>query len=518
MKKLNKLFGFAVLSASALTLMTNVNAADDYYTDMSPAGGVCTVNDTHGNSEKNYDKQLESCIHEPNVTTIEFNQTSATITLKNDHDIDGFKVKVAANTELVIDGNVNFTGVTSKAARNIELDAATSKLTINGSLNMTGKADNLAIFVNGSYASTITVAKDASLTIDGFTQGAIGGNANVVVNGAVELVNNGYGTNGAGITVSKTGSIKANNNTLGLLSQIKTDDGAFVEANDNAIIGMVLQDGSEIKEGADVHAYGNGDGETATEREADIAIWGSVDVEEGASLNAGTVAAYVDQGSHSAESATITGAGDINASLNPNVGLNNTISVNGDVFITASGNISTLPEPSEGYKYVVTSTGKISLNNDTKHAVTVYPKDSNEGITIARNETESVETVVVSVNGVKYIIGKGQSLSNLTSLSAIKNGKVGNFIGEDGTVVAEDAAIDKDVTLVFSATGDAPVVDDPTNPENPGRDPEAGEKPGDEENPQTGDNVVGSIAMGIAGLVGIVGSALVFDKKTNYNN
>ena len=109
--------------------------------------------------------------------------------------------------------------------------------------------------------------------------------------------------------------------------------------------------------------------------------------------------------------------------------------------------------------------------------------------------------------GVKYVIvtADGKRITGL----------------DEFTMPESDVEIDLEIVEVNIDTyepGEDVIPSTPVNPDEPERDPEAGEKPGDEENPQTGDNVVGSIAMGIAGLVGIVGSALVFDKKTNYNN
>ena len=157
-----------------------------------------------------------------------------------------------------------------------------------------------------------------------------------------------------------------------------------------------------------------------------------------------------------------------------------------------------------------------------KHIIKVTAIKGIEGVPYKKIiQLEYVEGELVDVLSLLEITDQPDSRTHEYAVQyVLSNGTYGlNRFTMPG---ADDITVELEIVEVPEGTEPSEIIPttpgEPTNPEDPERDPEAGEKPGDEENPQTGDNVVGSIAMGIAGLVGIVGSALVFDKKTNYNN
>ncbi len=490
MKNLKRIASLLVVISSSFVFATNAQAATE----------VCTVSD---------EDTLATCLTTEGTTTL---KVTNDVEITKDTTIDGLLITIDAGKKLTVkeDITLDYTGVETADVTNITLSGTGSELVVNGTLNAKGVASNIAIQASATTGK-ITIGQKGKLSISNFKRGGIAALSEIVVNGNLTMTGNGYGSNTAKITVNGTGKVVANQNKVGFTSELITEDGAVVEANNNEVIGINLKGGTDIKSGSSVTATGNGDG-SDTQREGDITIQATSDnaakIEEGSNVKAGTIRSYYDKWPESGNEVgyvdavlQVEGNLDVESVNAESLSVKNTegnaAPVNANVEINSPEfdiTDNTLV-PAEGYKYILTYNGA-KITNSTDKDISIYPRDSKTPFVVKANTTEAEEYYLVNVyvDGDLYILGMGQTLNDLIGLEKYKVKEGYEFV--KFVLVSDETREVKEDEFILAEVGIMPLFAQVSSP-------------------QTGDNAIAYLVIGVAGLfsIALASSALVVKNR-----
>ncbi len=529
MKNFKKVFGLTCLVLSAFTFTTKMDAATN-----------CDVNSLD-NLKTEIAKETDPSAKCDTITIKSaFSITSGeTITLNGEQlIIDNVKLTIDDGASLVIGGYFPGEQPTYPQKRNVAFISANSKIEVKGSLTLNGdtRVSELAGLEGANGKLTISGA-NANVKIDGYTRAGIGNFEELTVeNGAtLTLTNNGNGSHSAKVTLDNGHVVANNNSDAGFGGQsITATNGSTIEANNNGLLGVLFQGESSVESGSTVTATGNGTStKYAQERRHDIAVGGSLEIKGGnTKVTAGDIASFCDYKNTCYADTTIVSVsenGTLTVDETPSEGgdaitvkntsgtyengdttslattINSTVYIeDGEELVLENG--TTIGENARfigynGAKLVNHTTGDIKLEiiSDTKESY----------VTVKSGDEYVVKTINVKLNGITYVLIAGKTLAglniDLTQYTGVDGFIRFKTVGTTVRTINEDTVLNSDIEIVSEVKE--------TEVKPPVESEDVFETEPLPENPNTNDNMIYYLVIGMVSVLSLFVGRLVYVKN-----